>query len=232
MGISGPVASGGGMGISGPVAGAGGSATPFSGSHSMEEPATSENRSRSFRVLALVLGMFAMAMLAMIVAVVVIVVATQMGGDGGKPPPDDGPTEVATKTPTTPKVEVDDTGAVEVAAPKVQEQRRRSTRRRSSGGGTTTSNPAPPRTAPKPSGPAPISITLSNGVASSVQITCGSSFRQRASFRGGKATVADVPQGQDCKVSFKGGTPASFNKARAGNNYSCDLSNAPTAVCN
>ena len=87
--------------------------------------------------------------------------------------------------------------------------------------------PAPPRPAVGPQ--TAVVVIAASDPFTGVEVNCPSGFRQRASFVGGTATIADVPQ-EDCSLNFKGGPPAK-NTIRGGQTKDCSFPSGQ-AVCN
>jgi hypothetical protein len=73
-------------------------------------------------------------------------------------------------------------------------------------------------------------VSLPGGGATSVEVTCPSGYRQRASISAGKASFSGVPS-DSCMLYFKGGAPAQFGPVRGGQSLKCSIQ-ATTAVCN
>ena len=215
-----------GMGISGPVAAgpvAQGPVTPFSGAPGPDTTASSTNRSTSFRVYAIVLALMGVAMLAMTVVVVAFAfVYFKMGDGDGDVSGDNGAVVDAEPRPKGKKTKTEDTGGALPEVPKTKPRPKRKPKPKSSGGGSTTAAPMPPPKPKAPVGPAPISVKWSGSEPyTSVQVKCPSGFSGRGSASGGSAVIKDVPNGEDCVMSFLGGAPTKFMGAKAGKSYSC-----------
>ncbi|MBT3222860.1 MAG: hypothetical protein HN348_27605, partial [Proteobacteria bacterium] len=78
-------------------------------------------------------------------------------------------------------------------------------------------------------GPAPATIILAKGSPPyrSIEVQCGDTYRERANFSGGKATLSDVPRDK-CRVTFQGGPPGK-NNIQGGETKVCEM--GATMVC-
>jgi len=220
MAISGPIASGPG----GPPSmggGAGGAASQFQVGAQPSATEGSEDRARSYRIYAIILGLF--GLLGM--TAVVVTVAVVMGLNAGGGEEEDASADVEETSPKPkPKPSVD----TAAAAPDLPPPPPRPSPKPRPSGGTAPAAPAP---APKPVGPAAATFIIPAGVSyTTVEVTCPSGARKRGAFDGTKATVADVPTNEDCTAHFKGGSPASAKPVRGGKTWSCEFPSA-TAVC-
>jgi len=233
IGIQGPVAGG---AIAGPTAAAtpaAAGATPF-GAAAPDAGMGDQQRASSFRVYAIVLGLFGMAFLAMVIGVAAIIFVPGLLNQSGDANADAGSsTTPSQQAPTVaPKRGGEDT-AVEEDIPDLPPAPVRRTPRRPSSGSSTSGGSSAPAPAPAPrapSGPAPVTVNLAAGTpSSSIEIKCPSGFRNRASFAGGAATVANVPQ-EDCTIYFKGGPPAKFKPVKGGQTLSCRFQGTQ-AIC-
>ena len=63
-----------------------------------------------------------------------------------------------------------------------------------------------------------------------IEVTCGSSFRQRAPVNAGKAVMEGVPA-EDCKITFRGGSVTSKFNGRGGNTYNCTKLGSSQLAC-
>jgi len=173
------------------------------------QPPADANRAQSYRVFALLALLGAVVISALIVAAGLaggaIYLNNQESAVAVAPPPQPAPTRKMDTGLAPAKV-------VPVAKPKPKPR-----------SGPSTPRPAPkPAPPPEPTGPAPVTITITDGTAfTGVEIGCASvGFRERGSFAGTTATVANVPMAGDCKAKFKGGVPAQAAVA-AGKSYKC-----------
>lgn len=228
-----PPMGGGAMAISGPVAAGpvatGGSmapgASPFQVAQQPDANADSGDRARSYRVYAIVLGLFAMTFMAMIVGVV----ALWFGFSAATGSDDDGTSDASTEETTPrddkPKSTIDTAAPPEPIIIKPPPTAPRAPRAPSA--------PAAPKEPPPPPVAATANATFSipSGIRyTNVEVTCPSGFRKRGAFSGTSATVPDVPTGEDCTAHFKGGAPAKASPVRGGKTYSCTFPSS-VAVC-
>jgi hypothetical protein len=217
-----------GMGIKGPVAGAPMQPMPSAqhgvyaqGPPTLTGMAPEQERAQSYRVFGLILSFVGLICMGLVVTMGLVVAAVVFDED-------EEPTPVAVVAPpqAPPKMIVDTGTPAPKAAPKPRPRPVNSAT-------SPTPRPAAPRPAPvvAPSGPASATIKMTGSVPfTGIEINCPmSSFRQRASFAGGTATVAGVPV-EECKVTFKGGPPATFNGIRGGETRTCEYTNG-MVVC-
>ena len=198
--------------VSGPVVSYGGAAqSPFqvSGpSQGMAPPADAGQRVQSNRVYAILVAVFALVGIAVVAAI---------WFRPEPPPPPPPPPVLNTPTPvvTTTAKAVEDTG-VPAPVPKP-------------------ATPKPKATvthvaAPVASGPAPLTVHLADATqATSIEVTCPSNFRNRASLKGGVGTIGAVPQ-ESCNLIFHGGPPAAYAPVHGGQSLNCSIVGT-TAVC-
>lgn len=201
--------------VQGPVVQYGGAqpASPFQVAGPGPAAATGDAGSRvqSNRVYAIILAVFMLVGLAVVAAIWFQRDKTEE------------PKEVVTAPPPPKPVVADpkpvpDTGAAPAPTPKPQPK---STKPK-----TTT-----PKVAAPASGPATLSVKLADGaVATAIEVTCPSGFRQRSTLSGGSGSVASVPQ-EKCTLIFKGGAPAQYGPVHGGQSLKCSIVGT-TAVCN
>ena len=198
------------------------SQSPFSvGEHQDVGLDVNENRARSYRVYAIVLGLFALVFAALCTGVGGLIYMQNNQPDATSPEP----TVAASPKPKSQPTE--DTAA-DVALPPpapMPARPRPQPRPRPSGGTAPSPRPAP---APAPTtSPRDVTIVIPEGeFFTAAEITCNSpSFRGRGAFSGTSATVRNVPPG-DCKVHFKGGKPATASISGGKTSYSCVFSSA------
>lgn len=205
---------GAGGGIQGPMAGYGGqSQTPFNVQGPVPTQGSSvESRMQSTRVFAVIAAAFAMLCMAVLVAGGIIFWKLSQE--------EAAPVVVATTTTTTapPPKKAADTGQ---ALPKVVPK-----------AASTSSKPkSTTPAAPKLGATGNVSVTFSGAqMPTSIEITCGSGFREKKSLGGGTASFAGVPTSGDCKGFPKGGVVGSAFSVRGGSSYSCSISGT-TTVC-
>lgn len=209
------------MGIQGPVANYGGGQTPF---QAPPPPMEAGERTQTNRVYAV---LTAVVMLVCISAVAAMFFKDHLTGKPEEVAKVETPVPSAEPPPKTkPKAKADgDTGMAKPApAPKPVKP--------SSGGGKTPkpSTGGTPAPAPPPRGNGSFSVTLNGGGATSIEVNCPSGFRERGSFSGTRASVANVPN-EPCTVNFKGGAPAKFSPVRGNQSLTCTITGS-TAVCN
>ena len=217
MAISGPVASG--PTASGPTAG-GSVGGPSSQFQVAQQPDASEggggDRARSYRIYAIILGLFGLVGTTLVVVIVAIVI-----GMNSKPEKKDAEPEVATAHKPHPKTQDTASAPINLPPPPPRPVPRRR------------SHTAPaPRPAPKPVGPAAATFVLGSGASNyyNVEVTCPSGFRGRAAVGSGKATVSNVPTNEDCTVFFKGVPPTQAKPVRGGKTWTCSFTSG-TASC-
>ncbi|MBN2798492.1 MAG: hypothetical protein JXX28_05030 [Deltaproteobacteria bacterium] len=228
VGIQGPVASG--PVAAGPVVARGGSGSPFGGAQTADAGlGADQNRSRSLRVYAIVLGLFGMAFLMMVVAVVgVIFVPGLLSGDG------EGDTEAVAAyqagapAGTPARAGPQDTAVEEVVVPSAPSSPRTPRPAASAGGGASA-----PAAAPKPrptSAPGTVTVKVAPGTPTTgVEVKCPGGFRSRGNFAADSVTITGVPQ-EDCSVLFKGGPPAKYTPVRGGQTLNCSFQGT-SAIC-
>jgi len=218
-----------GIGIQGPVAGAPPSMAPQMHSQAgvglHGQPPADGNRAQSYRVFAILAGLMMMVFMALVVTVMLTVAGVYWTNQ----------TEPVAKVPVTAPPPTRRSKAVDTGqpAPPIPTPATKRPPPRSGGGGTPKpKTPAPPKPAPPPPPASAGSVTVTvpaDAKFTSIEVSCpGTGFRQRASFSGGKATLADVPA-VECDLKFKGGLPAS-NKIRGGETKSCTFPDGQ-AVC-
>ena len=207
MGIQGPVASG-------PMAGGPVAHHPYgAGVPPIAPPDSGQDRARSYRVFAVVAGLMLVVFMALLLFVSALVAYNMMEEDSTAVP------SVAAAPPSRP-APVRDTAIPPPAAPKPAPSPRPSPSPQSSA-----PRPAPaPAPPPAPVGPAKVTVTVPQSETfTGIEVQCPlSSYRKRASFSAGVATLPDVPQ-EDCNLFFKGGMP-SKSTIRGGQSKSCTFS--------
>jgi hypothetical protein len=203
------------IGIQGPIA-SGYPGMPVAASLPPDTSRDTE-RARSFRVAAVVIGLGFMVCTVTVVAVVLLVTVAVLPGQVANKDQTQIVAPIATPPPRRP-VPAEDTGVppkpIEKPAP---------VRPKPSGGGSTEPRPKP-APAPPPSSPAAVTVTLAPGSPpfTAFEVVCSNaSFRQRAQFSNGTATLAGVPR-DDCKLFFKGGPPIS-TKVTGGQTLNCSF---------
>ena len=181
--------------------------------------APEQERAQSYRVFGLILGFVGAICLALVLTMGLVVAAVVFDEEEVAPP------AVVVAPPPAPRKAIVDTGA-----PKPKPVPTPRPRAPNSPSPSPRLAPVAPAPAAAPVGPATATISMSGANPfTGIEINCPmSSFRQRASFSGGSATVAPVPA-EDCKVTFKGGPPAT-NSIRGGQTKSCSYTNG-MAVC-
>ncbi|MCK6520487.1 protein kinase [Myxococcota bacterium] len=185
--------------------------TPFQVNQNVAPPpADSGERTQSNRVYAIVLAMFALVGLAIFAAIWF----RPQPEPVAKAPEVEKPEEPAPR-----KGKKQDTAAPPPPVPEAPKPKAP----KASGGA-----PAAPKAPSVPSGS--LTVSLPGGGATSVEVTCPSGYRQRASINGGKASFSGVPS-DSCMIYFKGGAPAQFGPVRGGQSLKCSIQ-ATTAVCN
>ena len=209
---------------------AGQSATPFQVSGDTPPPPADHGaRTQSNRVYAILLAMFFLVGVAVFVAVwfrpgmgdsdaLADIASEQNTGEAqtiGSTKPDDG---ADGKDTAEPSVEEDP----RVSKPKPAVVRKPTTNTQSSG--SSGSRPSSPGV-----GSGTIRISIIGGAAVYMEVTCPSSYRKRAYFSAGSASVTGVPPGEQCTAFFKGGAPSNF-PVRGGQSLRCTLTDT-TANC-
>ncbi len=207
--------------VSGPVVSYGGAAggTPFQvGGPTPTGNNNAESRVQSVRVFAVLLGVFALAC----VAVLSVVALWFLQVKSTEKPVE----TVAVVAPAPVKrAAKEDTGTVKPIETKPAPVK---TRTVSGNGGTK------PVAAPKPppvSAKAPVVVTFTGSpIPTSVEINCsGSGFREKRSLSGGSATVPDVPTGDNCQLHPKGAGAPTSASVRGGGTYNCTISGTVTS---
>lgn len=204
--------------VSGPVVSYGGASggTPFQVAG--PQPTANNNadsRVQSVRVFAVLLGVFALACVALVSVLVLLFFQMK---DGEKPVE-----TVAVVAPApvkkTPK---EDTGVQKPIETKPAPVKQKQT-------SSVPKAPAAPA-APKLGAKAPVTVTFTGSpIPTSVEVNCSGGFRDKRGLSGGTASVPDVPTGDNCQLHPKGaGAPTSAN-VRAGNSYNCTISGTVTS---
>ncbi|MDP2308713.1 MAG: protein kinase [Pseudomonadota bacterium] len=204
--------------VSGPIVSYGGASggTPFQVAG--PQPTGNNNadsRVQSVRVFAVLLGVFALAC----VAVLSVVALWFFQMKANEKPIETVAVVAPLPVKKTPK---EDTGVqkpVETKPAPIKQKQ-------------TNPTPRPPVTpAVAKIGPkAPVTVTFTGSpIPTSVEINCPSGFRDKRGLSGGSATVPDVPTGESCQLHPKGaGAPTSAN-VRGGSSYNCTISGTVTS---
>jgi hypothetical protein len=207
--------------VQGPVVSYGGAAggTPFQVAGPTPTGNTNaESRVQSVRVFAILLGVFALACVA--VLSVVALWFFNVKNHEEKPV-----AAVETPAPVVKKERKEDTGTVApkpAEAPKPAASKPRTPRAASS----TPAAPAAPRLGATATATATFSGTL---IPSSVEISCSSGFRDRKSVSGGTASVPNVPTGETCQLHPKGAGAPTSAPIRGGQSLSCIIVGTTTS---
>ncbi|MCP4807566.1 MAG: protein kinase [Proteobacteria bacterium] len=233
-GIQGPVA---GQPQKGPVAtySSGQAATPFQvgGGPAQPPPADAGQRTQSNRVFAILLAMMALVGVSVFAAVwlrpwenngseVAEVAAETTSGSSSS--------SSSSGSSSKDALAQADSAEPEVATP---EPKKTYTRPKSSGSGSSgsgsTSSGGAGASAPKVAA-GTLSVTLVGSSATTMEVTCPSGYRKRASVTGGKASLSDVPS-ESCTVLFKGaGAPVKYSPVGGGMRKTCTVTGV-TANC-
>ncbi len=209
---------------------AGQSATPFQVSGDTPPPPADHGaRTQSNRVYAILLAMFFLVGVAVFVAVwfrpgmgdadaLADVASEEEGGEAQSIGTNNTPDEDGARDTGQAPVEEDP----RVTKPKTPVVRNPPTSNQSSGtsGGTRPSPGVANGT---------VRVSLVSGSAVYMEVTCPSSYRKRAYFSAGSASVTGVPSGEQCTAFFKGGAPSNF-PVRSGQSLRCTLTDT-TANC-
>ena len=211
--------------IAGPVAG-GGAASPFQVAGPPPPPVgDNAQRTQSQRVYAFLISAVALVCLVALAAFYLRPGTTEekpAGTVAAAPAPS---AEPAPRKKAEPK---GDTGG---AAPAKAEK---PAKKRSSGASSSSgqASAAPAKPPPAAKGPGPLKVTLKTpGAATSVEVTCSTGFRQKASFSGDVAVVQNVPL-DGCTLFFKGGPPARWQGVKGGTSLACTITPDAQARCN
>ncbi len=204
----------GGPSIQGPTMGGAGG-TPFQAAQPPPAAPQKEKRVSSFRVYALV---FAVIILACAALVLAVWLRPDGNGDNGSTTASSSGTTPAVAAADPPKNEQEDTGEEPEPEPPKSPYR-------------PPSNPGPVAPSAPKVKPGTLTVKMSDQTfLSTLEVTCPSGFRKRASISpGGSSTLADVPT-ESCVLHFKGGTPARFSPVSGGQSISCYIQGS-TAVC-
>lgn len=207
--------------VSGPVVSYGGASqgTPFQVTGQAPPPGSGKDDSRvqTARVFAVLLGVFALACVA-----VLSVVALWYLNSTQKQPETVATNDKVEQAKPEPPPPARDTGT----KPIKQEVKKQPT-----GGGTgkkTTSDPkpAPP---PKLAARAPATVKFTGAtIPATVEVDCAGD-RRRVSLSGGVATIADVTTSDPCKLIPKGGAVATSALIRGGSTYNCEIIGTTTS---
>jgi serine/threonine-protein kinase len=203
--------------VSGPVVnyGGAGGGTPF---HVAGPTPTSntnaESRVQSVRIYAILLGVFALACVAVLSVVALWFFAPRPEVKQVAEAPVVAP-------PPVHKVRKDDTGAPKQQAPPP--------------GPTVHKAPKTPSASSAPATPklgATASVTVNfagAAIPTSVEISCSGGFRQRKGLSGGSVTVPDVPTGDTCQLYPKGAGAPTSTPVRGGKTYNCSIIGTTTS---
>jgi hypothetical protein len=217
--VSGPMVSG--PMVSGPVAG--GQGTPFgvAGAHAPVVP-PEEGRGNSWRVYAIILGLFVAVCAVMVLAVAGIAIGVAMQEDE-EPTVAEAPSE-----PVRVEAEPDPEPEEEPVNVPDAKPRPRPRPKPSEPVAAPSAPPPPPPPAPPALGTLTVRVPADQPFTA-VEVKC-SNVRERADFRSGTATVPNVPTGEGCQIFFKGGAPASFRPVSGGQTLQCTFVGS-TASC-
>ncbi len=223
-----PISGGGSMGpppshapqpmVSGPVVSYGGAAnnTPFQVAG--PQPTgnnNAESRVQSVRVFAVLLGVFALACVAVLSVVALWFFQMQKV---------EKPVETVAVAAPAPQVKKakEDTGQVAKVETKAAPVRPRTVKDPTP---RAPSAPAAPRLGAK----AAVNVTFTGSpIPTSVEITCPS-FRDKRSLNNGSATVPDVPTGESCQLHPKGAGAPTSASVSGGKSYTCAISGTVTS---
>ena len=205
--------------VQGPIVsygGAQGGPTPFQVAGPTPTANTNaESRVQSVRVYAIVLGVFALACVAVLSVLALWFFAP-------KPEPKVEPVAQNDPAPKAKKPRAD-TGAPAAAAPAPAPTRAKTPR--SSGGGTAAA-PA----APKLGATADVRVTFAGSpIPQQVEVVCSSGFRQRKGVSGNAVTIPGVPTSDSCQLHPKGGITATAAPVKGGGSYSCSIIGTTTS---
>lgn len=209
--------------VSGPVVGygsGGGGGTPFQVAG--PQPTGNNNadsRVQSVRVFAVLLGVFALAC----VAVLSVVALWFFQSRSTEKPPE----AVAIVAPATVKqaASKDDTGV-----PKQRVETKPAPVKPKQSSGSSGPRPQAAPVEPKLGAKAPVNVTFSGTpMPMSVEINCPSGFRDKRSLAGGTASVPDVPTGESCQLHPKGAGAPTSASVRGGKSYNCTISGTVTS---
>ncbi|MDP2312165.1 MAG: serine/threonine-protein kinase [Pseudomonadota bacterium] len=203
--------------VSGPVVSYGGASggTPFQVAG--PQPTSNNNaesRVQSVRVFAVLLGVFALACVAVLSVVALWFFQMKAG--------DEKPVEqTATLAPAPVKKPKEDTGTAKPIESKPAPVRQKQT-------STTPRQPAAPA-APKVGPTGAVRVTFSGAsMPTSVSIQCSGGFVNRGTVSGGSATVADVPTADTCQLLPKGIVTTGF-PVKGGGSYNCTITGTTTS---
>lgn len=205
---------GGPMGIQGPVASGPVAMGPMMGQYpSMQSMPQNQGgdpdsgRAQSFRVFGIVIALVGVVCAALLATVVLVVIGLNMNGGGNATSNSSGPVAIA-PPPKPAGGRPVDTGSAKTKAKSAPSPQPSTSAPRPSSSGTSAPRPAPAPAAPKaPTGPAAVTFKCSGECEwTSVEVKCEGGFRERGSFTGGVAVVANVPI-EKCDAFFKGGPP-------------------------
>ncbi len=221
------------VGIQGPVAAGPMAAGPQAGGAAgFVPPNPDENRTTSYRVFGVVLGLAGMVCAALVVTVGLVVFAVIANQEEEKLPEI---VDQQVKRPIAPIGDVDTGGAGIANAPiKPAPVTRPKPRPR-----PRPSNPKPaPKAAPEPSNataagePGQVSVTIPSEIhVTQVELNCtGTNYRKRAPVSGNKAVFDGVPAG-DCTMTFKGGTVATKVTVQAPKSLNCRALGTSALAC-
>ncbi|MES2639005.1 MAG: protein kinase [Myxococcota bacterium] len=205
--------------VSGPVVSYGGASggTPFQVAG--PQPTGNNNadsRVQSVRVFAVLLGVFALAC----VAVLSVVALWFFQMKATEKPIE---TVAVAAPPPVKKTPKEDTGVQKPIETKPAPVKQKQTNNNGP-------KPVAVAAAPKLGAKAPITVTFTGSpIPTSVEVNCSGGFRDKRSLSGGTASVPDVPTSDNCQLHPKGaGAPTSAN-VRAGNSYNCTISGTVTS---
>ena len=236
---SGPVASGPAAGgIQGPVAGqpqqgpvatysSGQTATPFQvgGGPAQPPPADAGQRTQSNRVFAILLAMMALVGVSVFAAVWLrpwendASETAELASDAASS------TSSSSSSGSSGRDAIAQADSAEPEVAKPEPKKSYTPRNTGSSSGSSsgsTSSGGAASSAPKVAA-GTLAVTLVGSSATTMEVTCPSGYRKRASVTGGKASLGDVPS-ESCTVLFKGaGAPVKYSPVSGGMRKTCTV---------
>lgn len=148
--------------------------------------------------------------------------------DTGKPPPPPAAPLEATKSPETPETKASDTKVADAKAPDAKVSDVKAPEVKKTETKVPEAEPPAPPPAETPSGPLTIVHFKGDTVPMTVEVTCRTGFRTRATVSNGEVTLSGLPSNIECLMYMKG-VVASAAPVHAGSVITCEVRGTTTS---
>ncbi|MFN7143124.1 MAG: hypothetical protein ACK4YP_05065, partial [Myxococcota bacterium] len=180
----------------------------------------SESRVQSMRIVAILLGVLALACVAF-ASVIALYFLNEKSKEETESVAQVAPAPVAKAKPAA----NEDTASEPAPAPKPPPA---ATRQRTTTSGASKAPSAP--AAPKLGATATLNVTFTGAmVPTSVEVSCPGGFRDRKPLSGGSTAVASVPTGETCQLHPKGAGAPTSTSVRGGQSLNCQIIGTTTS---